>query len=270
MRKIDMTSKEWCDIIFEGKNKKYGAYKLRIESTHRNMIVIIALVTIIALPFLFMLLVILFTPKEKYDMDLDQVLSEMKPAQNKYKLSAPKMLNMTHKNISKKVGKRAAYTAPVIMPDNKVTDSGLSTDGNATKGAESNSVNIPADTTGFANKTTNHNGVNANTDKILFRVIEELPEFPGGATELMKWLTRNIHYPTSAQERNIDGKVVVSFIINKNGTLSDIKIIKSLDPDCDNEVLRVIKKMPRWKPGTEKGKAVRSQYVIPVVFKGLS
>ena len=72
MRKIDMTSKEWCDIIFEGKNKKYGAYKLRIESTHRNMIVIIALVTIIALPFLFMLLVILFTPKEKYDMDLDQ------------------------------------------------------------------------------------------------------------------------------------------------------------------------------------------------------
>jgi len=270
MRKIDMTSKEWCDIIFEGKNKKYGAYKLRIESTRRNMIVLIALVTIIVLPFLFMLLVFLFTPKEKYDMDLDQVLSEMKPAQNKYKLSQPKLLNVAHKDKSKATGKRVAYTAPVIMADNKVTDAGLTADGNTTKGAESNSVNIPADTTGFANKTTNHNGVNANTDKILFRVIEELPEFPGGATEFMKWLTHNLRYPTSAQERSVDGKVVVSFIVNKNGSISDIKIIKSLDPDCDNEVLRVIRKMPRWKPGTEKGKPVRSEYVIPVVFKGLS
>jgi len=270
MRKIDMTSKEWCDIIFEGKNKKYGAYKLRIESARRNMIVTIALVAIVALPFLFMLLALLFTPKEKYDMDLDQVLSEMKPAQNKYKLSAPKLLNIAHKNISKKIGRRSAYTAPVIMPDKDVTASGLSTDGNAAKGAESNSINIPADTTGFANKTTNHNGVNANTDKILFRVIEELPEFPGGATEFMKWLTRNLRYPTSAEEKKIEGKVIVSFIVNKNGSISDIKIIKSLDPDCDSEVLRVMKKMPKWKPGTEKGRPVRSEYVIPIIFKALS
>ncbi|BCS85787.1 cell envelope biogenesis protein TonB [Prevotella herbatica] len=270
MRKIDMTSKEWCDIIFEGKNKEYGAYKLRIDSARRNTIVTIVMVAIVALPFLFILLTILFTPKEKYNMDLDQVLSEMKPAENKYKLSAPKLLNVAHKKISKKDGKRTAFTAPVIMLDKDVTSSGLATNGDASKGTESNSVNIPADTTGFANKTTTHNGVNANTDKILFRVIEELPEFPGGATEYMKWLTRNLRYPKSAEEKKIDGKVVVSFIINKNGTISDIKIIKSLDPDCDNEVLRVMKKMPKWKPGTEKGHPVRTEYVIPVVFKGLT
>ena len=156
------------------------------------------------------------------------------------------------------------------MPDKDVTASGLSTDGNAAKGEESNSINIPADTTGFANKTTNHNGVNANTDKILFRVIEELPEFPGGATEFMKWLTRNLRYPASAEEKKIEGKVIVSFIVNKNGSISDIKIIKSLDPDCDSEVLRVMKKMPKWKPGTEKGRPVRSEYVIPIIFKALS
>ena len=270
MKKIDMTSKEWCDIIFEGKNKKYGAYKLRIESSRRNIIVIIAVLAITILPFLMVLLTIIFTPKEKYDMNLDQVLSEMKPAQNKYKLSAPKLLNLTHKNITKKAGKLTAYTAPVILPDKNVTDNELSAEGNITKGAESNSVNIPADTTGFANKTTNHNGVNANTDKVLFRVIEELPEFPGGATEFMKWLTRNLRYPKTAEENNINGKVVVSFIINKNGSISDIKIIKSLDPDCDDEVLRVMKKMPKWKPGTEKGRPVRTQYVIPVIFKGVS
>ena len=86
----------------------------------------------------------------------------------------------------------------------------------------------------------------------------------------MKWLTRNLRYPTSAEEKKIEGKVIVSFIVNKNGSISDIKIIKSLDPDCDSEVLRVMKKMPKWKPGTEKGRPVRSEYVIPIIFKALS
>lgn len=266
-----MTSKEWCDIIFEGKNKEYGAYKLRIESARRNMIVTIVVAVVAVLPFLVMLLSLLFTPKEDAsDMNLDEVLSEMKPAENKYKLAAPKQLKVVQKKSSKAAGKLMAYTAPVIMQDRDVAASGTSAGSGAGKGVTSNSVNVPADTTGFANKTTNHNGVNANTDKILFRVIEQLPEFPGGATEYMKWLTRNLRYPTSAEELKVDGKVIVRFIVNKNGSISDIKIIKSLDPDCDKEVLRVMNKMPRWKPGTEKGRPVRTEYVIPVVFKSFS
>ena len=99
-----------------------------------------------------------------------------------------------------------------------------------------------------------------------FRVVERLPEFPGGPVEFMKWLTRNLKYPASAQQQKIEGRVVVSFIINKDGTTSDIKVTKSATPVLDREVLRVIRMMPKWKAGEDHGKPCRTMMAIPVVF----
>lgn len=97
--------------------------------------------------------------------------------------------------------------------------------------------------------------------------LEGLPEFPGGWVELMKWLTENLKYPPQAQRQKKQGKVVVSFIVNKDGTLADIKLAKSVDPLLDREALRVVRMMPNWKPGMERGKPCRSMVVVPVVFK---
>ena len=80
-----------------------------------------------------------------------------------------------------------------------------------------------------------------------FRVVEELPEFPGGASEFMKWLTKNLRYPVQAQQRKLQGKVVAQFIVNKDGTISNIELVKRVDPSLDNEALRVLRLMPRWK-----------------------
>ena len=99
-----------------------------------------------------------------------------------------------------------------------------------------------------------------------FRVVERLPEFPGGPVEFMKWLTRNLKYPASAQQQKIEGRVVVSFIINKDGTTSDIKVTKSATPVLDREALRVIRMMPKWKAGEDHGKPCRTMMAIPVVF----
>lgn len=99
-----------------------------------------------------------------------------------------------------------------------------------------------------------------------FRVVERLPEFPGGPVEFMKWLTRNLKYPASAQQQKIEGRVVVSFIINKDGTTSDIKVAKSATPVLDREALRVIRMMPKWKAGEDHGKPCRTMMAIPVVF----
>lgn len=99
-----------------------------------------------------------------------------------------------------------------------------------------------------------------------FRVVERLPEFPGGPVEFMKWLTRNLKYPASAQQQKIEGRVVVSFIINKDGTTSDIKVTKSATPILDREALRVIRMMPKWKAGEDHGKPCRTMMAIPVVF----
>jgi protein TonB len=97
--------------------------------------------------------------------------------------------------------------------------------------------------------------------------VEELPEFPGGASEFMKWLTKNLHYPAQAQQRKLQGKVVAQFIVNKDGSISNIELVKRVDPSLDNEALRVLRLMPRWKAGQQNEKPCRTQVCIPIVFK---
>jgi protein TonB len=104
-------------------------------------------------------------------------------------------------------------------------------------------------------------------DVVSFRVVEDLPQFPGGAVEMMKWLQRNLKYPPVAQERKIQGKVVAEFIVNKDGSLTDVKVVKSLNPLCDREVLRVLRMMPRWTAGIQNDQPCRTKVCIPVVFK---
>ena len=108
--------------------------------------------------------------------------------------------------------------------------------------------------------------INENDEVLNFRVVEKLPEYPGGMVEFMKWLTRNLKYPADAKKSGIQGKVVVSFVINKDGTTCDHKIVKSHYSSMDREVLRVLKLMPNWKPGEDKGQPCRTMFVIPVIF----
>lgn len=100
-----------------------------------------------------------------------------------------------------------------------------------------------------------------------FRVVEQLPEFPGGASEFMKWLTKNLRYPPQAQQKNIQGKVVAQFIVNKDGSISHLEILKSVHPLLDREALRVLGMMPPWKAGLQNDKPCRTQVCIPIVFK---
>lgn len=101
-----------------------------------------------------------------------------------------------------------------------------------------------------------------------FHTVEDLPKFPGGAVELMKWLTKNLRYPSDAQRNKKEGKVVVQFIVNKDGTMSDLKVVKSAQyASLDREALRVMRKMPKWTPGVQNDKPCRTMVCIPVVFK---
>lgn len=109
--------------------------------------------------------------------------------------------------------------------------------------------------------------VNANDAPLNFRIVEQLPEFPGGMSALVKWLTDNIKYPKPAQMQHIEGQVVVSFIINRDGTIADIKLAKSVHPLLDREALRVARMMPKWKPGLQNDKPCRTLFAIPIVFK---
>lgn len=102
---------------------------------------------------------------------------------------------------------------------------------------------------------------------IKFTVVQKIPEFPGGWSAFMQWLTKNLKYPRQAQQRKIQGMVVVSFIVNKDGTVSDVKVSTSADPLLDREALRVMKMMPKWKPGMDHNKVCRTMVAVPVVFQ---
>lgn len=101
----------------------------------------------------------------------------------------------------------------------------------------------------------------------IFEVVENMPEFPGGPAEMMKFLSNNIRYPTIAQENGIQGRVIVQFVVNSDGTIVDATVVRSVDPFLDKEALRVINSMPKWKPGMQRGKAVRVKYTLPVMFR---
>jgi protein TonB len=102
----------------------------------------------------------------------------------------------------------------------------------------------------------------------IFVVVESMPEFPGGQQEMMKYIAENIKYPVIAQENGIQGRVICQFVIEKNGSVTDIQVVRSSgDASLDKEAERVIKTMPKWKPGKQRGKPVRVKYTIPVAFR---
>ena len=101
----------------------------------------------------------------------------------------------------------------------------------------------------------------------VFLVVEEDPEYPGGMEELYKFVGKNLQYPALAKENNITGRVYVSFVVEKDGSVSKVKVLKEIGGGCGNEAMRVVKMMPKWKPGKQHGRAVRTQFTLPVMFE---
>ncbi len=101
----------------------------------------------------------------------------------------------------------------------------------------------------------------------IFMVVEKMPEFPGGQAELMKFLQKNIKYPSISQENGVQGRVIVQFVVNSDGSIVDPVVMKSVDPYLDKEALRVVKSMPKWTPGEQRGKPVRVKFTLPVQFR---
>ena len=109
--------------------------------------------------------------------------------------------------------------------------------------------------------------VDMNDEPLDFRVVEDLPQFPGGAVAFMKWLTKNLKYPATAQQRKVQGRVVAQFIVNTDGSISNLEIVERLSTECDREALRVLRMMPNWQPGVMNAKPCRTKVCIPIVFK---
>ncbi len=279
MANIDVTTNAWTDIIFEGKNKAYGAYKLRRNTPKRN---ILSIIVIALLAALFIGIYVAKTAYDKYQaahQKNEQVteLSVLNQPKKEAKVER-KQVQIPEKKqeVIKEVKSSIKFTAPVIKKDNEVKPEdqmktqdelmktttaigALDVKGNSDNGEVLKVTQRVADEPVKVEKPEVENKV--------FDVVEQMPSFPGGQGALMKYLSENIKYPVVAQENGVQGRVVVSFVVERDGSITDVNVVRSVDPSLDREATRVVKAMPKWIPGKQNGSAVRVKYNVPVSFR---
>lgn len=279
MAQIDLTRNGWCDLIFEGRNKQYGAYKLRTQTGKRNVKAIITIAILAAL------CIILFYIKAGYDAyqaahakneNVTEISALNQPKKKEAKVER-KVQVEEKKEVVKEVKSSIKFTAPVIKKDAdvkpeeemKTQDQIMQT--NTAIGALDVKGNSDQGEILKVTQRVETEPVKAEpkpeVENKVFDVVEQMPSFPGGPSALMQYLSSNIKYPVVAQENGVQGRVVVSFVVERDGSITDVQVARSVDPSLDREAQRVVRNMPRWIPGKQNGQAVRVKYNVPVAFR---
>lgn len=275
MAKIDLIQNEWVDLIFEGRNKSYGAYKLRKSTGRRNVVAIIVVLILSVLGFAGMAIKnIVDENARKVAIQQTVELSALNKPKEKPKVKQKK-IEIEPEKVVERVKSSVKFTAPVIKKDEEVKpedemktqdelmDSKTAIGSFDVKGNDdANGEVLKAKEVIAQPEPPKHEEENK-----VFDVVEQMPSFPGGPAALMNYLNSNIHYPVVAQENGVQGRVVISFVVEKDGSITDVKVAKSVDPSLDKEAVRVIKGMPKWTPGKQNGSAVRVKYNFPVIFR---
>ena len=281
-KEVDLSSREWCDLVFEGKNKDFGAYVIRTESTKRhNMAVLWTLIGALAVAALAFGLVKANQYLEERRlanqgdqteifMDLTTEEPEAEPEQQRVEPEKPEVL-------PEEVLKSVKVTELQIVEDDKVKKEDEIKTQDELKETE----------TAFGQKDNEKGTEDRNVTRTLkeevvvekkeekpkevkeevFRSVEQMPQFPGGEAALMKYLQSHINYPPMAAENNVQGRVVVQFVVDKTGKVGEVKVVRSVDKDLDKEAVRVCKSLPKFTPGRQNGQAVSVWYTLPVTFK---
>ncbi len=273
MSKVDLISNAWCDLVFEGRNQTYGAYKLRKGTGKRNLwsllIVLIAAVVIFSAIAIKNVIQANQRVAVTTGVELSQIQTKKQPNVEKktpVKIEQPKQVEKVKSSIK--------FTAPVIKRDEdvkpeeemknqddlqktKTTIGAFNVQGNDEVGGEvlkaKEEIAQPEPPKEEENK--------------VFDVVEEQPSFPGGQGALMQWLSDNIKYPVIAAENGVQGRVIVQFVVSKTGSISDVKVVRGVDPSLDREAVRVVSQMPKWTPGRQNGTTVNVRYTLPVTFR---
>lgn len=275
MSKIDLISSDWVDLVFEGRNKAYGAYRLRKSTTKRNILAMVAVVLLLIVAFI-ILTVKNFVDEQRAKVAMTQVAELTNYDQPKKKAEfKQKKVEVEPERVVERVKSSIKFTAPVIKKDEEVKpDEELKTQDElmSTKTAigtfdvkgndDANGEILKAKDVIAEPEPPKHEEENK-----VFDIVEQQPLFPGGPAALMKYLSENTKYPVVAQENGVQGRVTVQFVVEKDGSISDVHVLRGVDPSLDKEAVRVVKSMPRWTPGKQNGITVRVNYRVPVLFR---
>ena len=276
---INLSSREWCDLVFEGKNKDFGAYVIRTDSPKRhNKAVLWTLIGTIIFGFITFGL-----------MKANQYLEERKLVeQGEQKVV---LIDMTNK-ADEPEPEPIEQEKPEVRQNEELityqaTELQIVEDQNVNEEDEIMSQDERMQTDAIAGSVTNSEGttnINNISEQIkevvvedkkpveekpaeIFKSVEQMPQFPGGDEALIKYLSSHINYPPMAAENNIQGRVVVAFVVDKTGKVGEVNVVRSVDKDLDREAVRVCKSLPKFVPGRQNGQPVSVWFTLPGTFK---
>lgn len=275
MSKIDLISNEWTDLVFEGRNQAYGAYKLRKGTAKRNVWALIIVGLAAALLYLGLQLQKMAEANKKVENTQVVELAKLNTEKKEAKVEKKEIIKQEPEKVVEQVKSSVKFTAPVIKKDSEVKEEDeikLDEVQKSDKAVGAFTVEGNDEVGGAVLKAKEDIAAPEPPKHVveetkIFTVVEQMPMYPGGDGALMGYLRDNIHYPTVAAENGVQGRVVVGFVVERDGSITDVKILRGVDPSLDREAMRVVKSMPKWTPGKQNGSAVRVKYQVPVSFR---
>lgn len=277
---VDLTSKEWRDIVFEGKNKDFGAYKMREGSRQRHTKAVIWVLGVVAVILVLLILSVndVFSRPEE-----DQIVTS----------TEQDIATFDSEEMEEEIEEEEIFELPepeeIIAPEEvansqQVTDLLIVQDEEIDETKQAKDVDQVMDNEAQLGTVDITEGVNdlnkievkeqviaepvvVDDEPVNIAMVEQKPSFPGGEAAMYQWLSNNIVYPPAASEEGIQGRVVVEFVVGKDGSITNARVVRTRHPALDKEALRVIKAMPNWIPGRNNGQPVKVTYTLPVTFK---
>ena len=274
MSKIDLISNDWSDLVFEGRNQAYGAYQLRKGTSKRNIWAMVFVAAVAALAYIGLSAYNSYqeAQKARFEAEMEaSLLEQKKEAKVERKAEAPKVEKA---QVVERVKSSIAFTPPVIKKDSEVRpeDELKSQEELLQTKTAIGSFDVKGNDEGAevlkAKEIIVQEAEKPKEEETkVFDVVEQMPSFPGGMGALMQYLSSHIKYPVVAEENGIQGRVICTFIVERDGSITDTRVARSVDPSLDKEAVRVINSMPRWIPGQQNGSACRVKFTLPVTFK---
>ena len=280
-REVNLSSREWCDLVFEGKNKDFGAYIIRTESTKRhNLAVLWALIGAVAVAALTFGLMkanqyleerrlAALQDQKTYIVDFTPETEEQQPEQQIIEPEEPEVLEEVLSSV--KVTELQIVDDDKVRPEDEILTQEEIEETNKAFG-QTNVDNGQDERDKFQTAVTDvvvEKPVEKPKEAVaqVFHSVEQMPQFPGGEAALMKYLQSHINYPPMAVENGVQGRVVVQFVVDKTGKVGEVVVVRNVDKDLDKEAVRVCKSLPKFTPGRQNGQAVAVWYTLPVTFK---
>ena len=262
--KLDILKREWIDVVFNGRNQAYGAYQLRknnASNTNKSLLYgAIFFIFVISLPTIINKIQG-FIPKEKPKVKItDIVLTPPPPDPKKPPPPPPEP--------PKPKTSQVKFPPPIVKPDNEVKEEPPTQ--KELKVADPGQKDIKGDPNAdvVINEPVGNSEVKAVTEDVnkIYESVENEPEYPGGIDGFYKYLVKVMRYPAVDRENNVTGKVFVQFVVETDGSLTQVKAVRGPSQTLMDEAIRSVKSSPHWKPGVQNGRKVRVQYTVPVNF----